>query len=284
MEAFELAEDDDGQWLKDIASGKTYVNPDFETDDYGTFLTAHVPIYDSQGRYSGFVGVDFDTAYYLTREARFRAIESGTLGATLSLALIIGYMMARYHAMMQWRIRQLYDNSIRDSLTGFLNRDGVTEFIKPKLELADGKSALLLVDIDNLEKINDLRGYITGDAVIIRASAAIRESVREGDECARIGDELIIFAPDCDMDTAIDIARRILARLSAQAMPLAGAAFTVSVGIATHEGAAADFTRVYRDAESALQQARAAGRERISVFGPSTAGAFQSDRIPPQQP
>lgn len=262
-------------------SGKTYVNPDFEADDYGNFLTAHVPIYDSQGRYSGFVGVDFDTEYYLTREARFRAIEIGTLGAALSLALIIGYLVARHHAVTQWRIRQLHENSIRDSLTGFLNRDGVRQFIKPKLELNDGKSALLIVDIDNLKMINDLRGHVTGDAVITRASEAIRECVREGAECARIGDELIIFAPDCDLDTAMHIARGILARLSAQEMPIAGAAFTVSVGIATHEGTGADFAGVYRDAESALQQARAEGRERIAVFGPSTAGAFQSDRIPP---
>jgi hypothetical protein len=46
MEAFELDEDDDGQWLRDLASGKTYVSPDFETDDYGDFLTAQVPIYE----------------------------------------------------------------------------------------------------------------------------------------------------------------------------------------------------------------------------------------------
>jgi diguanylate cyclase (GGDEF)-like protein len=228
----------------------------------------------SQGRYSGFVGVDFDLQYYLAREARFRSIAIGTFGAALILALIIGYLVARYHSVMQWRIRQLHDNSIRDSLTGFLNRDGVMQFIKPKLELNDGKSALLLVDIDNLKIINDLRGHVTGDAVITRASEVIRESVREGDECARIGDELIIFAPGCDLDTAMHIARGILARLSAQEMPIAGAAFTVSVGVATHKGAGADFARVYRDAESALHQARAEGRDRIAVFGPSTAGGI----------
>jgi hypothetical protein len=67
-ETFVPREDDD--WLEQLASGKTYVNEDFEEDDYGTFLTALAPIYDSEGRYSGFAGVDFDTEYYLTREAR----------------------------------------------------------------------------------------------------------------------------------------------------------------------------------------------------------------------
>ena len=97
MEEFELDEDDNGQWLKDIDSGKTYITPTFETDDYGAFLTAHAPIYDGQGRYSGFVGVDFDTEYYLMREARFRAIAIGTLAAALLAAVAIGYLVALYH-------------------------------------------------------------------------------------------------------------------------------------------------------------------------------------------
>ena len=98
MEKFELRKDDDGSWLKDVAAGKAYVSEEFEEDGYGTFLSAHVPIYDSQGRYSGFVGVDFDTEYYLAREARFRSIAFASLGVAVLLALAIGYFVARYHA------------------------------------------------------------------------------------------------------------------------------------------------------------------------------------------
>lgn len=114
---------------------------------------------------------------------------------------------------------------------------------------------------------------------MVRAAEAVRQSLPEGAECGRIGDELVVFAPDCDLDDAIDVARRILARLSAQEMPLEGAPFTVSIGIATLEGTGAKFSSVYRQADAALHQARAEGRHRIAVFGASTAGAFQSDRI-----
>ncbi|HUU66033.1 MAG TPA: hypothetical protein VMW57_01965 [Methyloceanibacter sp.] len=122
MEKFELEDDDDGQWLRDLAAGKEYISPDFEEDDYGTFLTAHVPIYDSHGRNSGFVGVDFDMGYSLAGEARFRAIAIASLAGALLLALLIGYFVARYHASMRRRIKQLHDISIQDSLTGFYNR------------------------------------------------------------------------------------------------------------------------------------------------------------------
>ena len=280
MEKFEIRKENDDDWLEQIASGKTYVTPSFEQDDFGSFLTAHVPIYDSKGLYSGFVGVDFDLQYYLTREACFRSIAIATLGAALLLALVIGYYVAVYHASIHRRMQELYDSSIRDSLTGLLNRRGAMEVIKKSLERHAGRSAMLLVDIDNLKMINDMRGHSTGDAVVARTSEAIRDSVREGDECARLGDEFLIFAPDCDTGGAAEIARRILGRLSGQGMPLVGAPFSVSIGIALHTGAGADFAGMHRDADSALHQARAEGRNRVSVFEPSTAAAFQSDGPP----
>jgi sensor histidine kinase regulating citrate/malate metabolism len=97
MERFDVKAEQGNDWLKQIASGKTYVTPSFEEDDYGTFLTGHAPIYDSQGRYSGFVGVDFDLDYYFASEARFRAIAIGSLIVTFVLSLGIGYLVAQYY-------------------------------------------------------------------------------------------------------------------------------------------------------------------------------------------
>jgi hypothetical protein len=78
MQPFKLRSEYEDGWLDQIASGKTYVTPTYEHDDYGISLTSHVPIYDSRGGYSGFVGVDFDMQYYLAEEARFRVIEAGS--------------------------------------------------------------------------------------------------------------------------------------------------------------------------------------------------------------
>jgi Diguanylate cyclase, GGDEF domain len=159
MEPFEVREEYDDGWIKDVAAGETYVTPTFEQDEYGSFLTGHAPIYDSQGGYSGFVGVDFDVAYYLKREARFRSIAIATLGVAMLLALGIGYVVAVYHSVISRRIHELYDSSIRDSLTGMLNRRGAMHVVKKALEGHAGSSAMLLVDIDNLKIINDLRGH-----------------------------------------------------------------------------------------------------------------------------
>ena len=281
MEPFEIREEYDDGWIKDVAAGKTYVTPTFEQDEYGSFLTGHAPIYDSQGRYSGFVGVDFDVAYYLKREARFRSIAIATLGVALLLALGIGYVVAVYHSVISRRIHELYDSSVRDSLTGMLNRRGAMHVVKKALESHAGSSAMLLVDIDNLKMINDLRGHSTGDAVVARTADAIRRGLRPGDECARLGDEFLIYAPDCNKDEAVEIAETILRRLAKQGMPLVGAAFSVSIGIAIHEGGGADYARIHREADSALHQARAEGRNRIVVFDASTVPPLHSDHLPP---
>jgi diguanylate cyclase (GGDEF)-like protein len=147
------------------------------------------------------------------------------------------------------------------------NRRGAMDVVKKEVERHAGPSAMLIVDIDNLKLINDMRGHTTGDAVLARTSEAIRSSLKEGDQCARLGDEFLIFAPGRDAAGAKDIAREILGLL-AEGMPLAGASFTVSMGIAVSDGKETDFVQMHRNADSALHQARAEGRNRISVFQP----------------
>jgi diguanylate cyclase (GGDEF)-like protein len=278
MERFEIRKEYNDDWLQQIAAGKTYVNPTFEHDDYGDFLTAHAPIYDSNGRYSGFVGVDFDLQYYFAQETRFRAIATGSVVAALIVALLIGYLVASYYTAIRHRMQQLYDSSIRDSLTGLLNRRGAIDAVGKSLTRHQARNAMLIVDVDNLKMINDLRGHATGDAVIALTAEAVRESIRTGDECARFGgDEFLIFAPDCDVDEATKIANRIIGRLSGQSIALAGAKFTVSIGIAVHDGVHADFGRMYRNADAALYQARSEGKSRIGVFEPHSIEDSLSD-------
>ncbi len=79
------------------------------------------------------MGVDFDLQYYFAQEARFRAIAIGSLVAALILALVIGFLVERYHLAMRHRLQELYDSSIRDSLTGLLNRRGAIEEINKSL-------------------------------------------------------------------------------------------------------------------------------------------------------
>lgn len=267
MEAFEtLDKEPDADWLQRIAAGKTYVYPQFVHDDYGYFLSGHTPIYDGQGRYSGFVGVDFDIHYYMAQEARFNAIYVGTLAAALMIALLIGYVTARYHYEISHRIQEQYHISILDELTGLLNRRGALAAISKALSLQASSYAAIIVDVDDLKGINDNHGHATGDAFLSRVGEALKQSVREADICARLGgDEFLVFATGCSLDAAAETARRIIGNIATYAIP-DRPNFGVSIGICVAAPGEANFEEMYRNADEALYKAKSSGRNRYVVY------------------
>lgn len=273
MEPFESIDaEPDPDYLQRIAAGETYVYPKFQRDVYGTFLSGHTPIFDSQGRYSGFVGVDFDIKYYLALESSFRAILYGSVAGAILIALLIGYLVARYHYHVQDRLDEQYRISIRDELTQLLNRRGALRFSREALSARASSYAVILVDIDDLKGINDLYGHAAGDEFIMKVADTIRNSVREKDICARMGgDEFLIFATGCDLDAATEIARRILGKVFAHDGNSGRSHFGVSIGICVAPGADTTFELLYRQADEALYKAKQAGRNRFVIFDPVVA-------------
>jgi diguanylate cyclase (GGDEF)-like protein len=270
MEPYEsLDVEPDPDWLQQIAAGKTYVYPTFQRDTYGTFLSGHTPIYDSQGRYSGFVGVDFDIQYYLAQESSFRSIYIGTLIAALLIALLIGYITARYHYYVSHRIEEEHLISIRDELTQLLNRRGALRAARDALRTTAANYAVILVDVDDLKGINDIYGHAAGDEFLIKVATTLQASVRETDICARLGgDEFLIFATNCDLDASTEIARRILSKVYASDGRSGRTHFGVSIGICVASGPEVTFEKLYRQADEALYKAKTSGRNRFVIFDP----------------
>ncbi|MET0499099.1 MAG: GGDEF domain-containing protein [Steroidobacteraceae bacterium] len=270
MEPFEILDQEpDADWLKRIAAGETYVYPDFMHDVYGYFLSGHAPIYDSLGRYSGFVGVDFDTQYYLAREARFRTISIGTFTAAMLVAILIGYITARYHFHQNHRIDEQYQLSIHDDLTQLLNRRGAMQAVRQALATKSSSYASILIDVDDLKGINDGHGHGAGDEFLCKVAAAMLASARPADICARLGgDEFMIFASSCDLDSATDIARRILSKVN-ENEPLPGRSnFGVSIGICVMAPPGLHFENMYHGADLAMYSAKTAGKNRYVIYQP----------------
>lgn len=269
MEPFEpLDAEPEPDWLQRIAAGKTYVYPNFLRDEYGYFLSGHTPIYDSQGRYSGFVGVDFDIQYYLAQEAEFRTIAAGTLIAAVLIAILIGYLAARYHYVAAHRIEEQYHNSIRDELTHLLNRRGALRSVDKALAAKAASYAAILVDVDDLKGINDTHGHAIGDSFLVKVGEVLRNSVSDAHICARLGgDEFLIFASGYDLATAATAAKQILEAVATHEPPAGHQAFGVSIGICIAAHPEANFDAMYRDADAALYKAKSSGRNRYVVHG-----------------
>ncbi|HEY6643152.1 GGDEF domain-containing protein [Povalibacter sp.] len=270
MEPFEtLDQEPDADWLQRIAAGQTYVYPKFLRDQYGNFLSGHAPIFDSQGRYSGFVGVDFDLQYHLAREARFRAIHIGTLLTALAIAALIGYLAARYDQRLTHQLDEQTQISMRDELTQLLNRRGAMISVQRALASSSSSYAIILVDLDGLKSINDNHGHVAGDDFLMRVANAIKASVREADVCARLGgDEFLVFAAGCDLDAATEIARRVLVRVGNAENAAAPGFYGVSIGICVVSPPDVSFESMYRCADKALYRAKTTGRNRFVIFDP----------------
>jgi diguanylate cyclase (GGDEF)-like protein len=266
LEPFLLRREYASNWLDELAAGRTYVNEGFQHDDYGYFLSGHAPIRDSAGRVAGFAGVDFDLNYYVSEEARFRQIEIASVACSLVLALLLGYVFARYRFSQDAELQQHFESSMQDALTGLPNRRGALAAIDAVWSRAHDQShAVLLVDIDNFKTINDSRGHATGDEVIRSLASALRACLRPGDVAARLGgDEFMIFARNCDLRGAEQIAAQLLAAVRhATDAPMR---FGVSVGISVTATADGGFDELYRQADAALYRSKNEGRNRYSVF------------------
>jgi diguanylate cyclase (GGDEF)-like protein len=117
--------------------------------------------------------------------------------------------------------------------------------------------------------------------VVARTADAIRRSLRPREDCARLGDEFLIYAPDCSKRRGRGNRRGNPSPFGKSGDAACRRGVHVSIGIAAHEGGGADYARIHREADTALHQARAEGRNRIVVYDATTAPPLHSDH-PPQ--
>ncbi len=153
-----------------------------------------------------------------------------------------------------------------DALTGLPNRVLFRDrfaLAAAWAERAGNKVALLFLDLDHFKTINDSLGHPAGDALLRLVAERLRECVRETDTISRLGgDEFLISLTDIEELQTIDgIANKILGAL-ARPFELEGRELTntMSLGIAVYPDDGADFDTLLKKADTALYQAKHAGR------------------------
>jgi diguanylate cyclase (GGDEF)-like protein/PAS domain S-box-containing protein len=170
--------------------------------------------------------------------------------------------------------RQLRHHAEHDSLTGLLSRRRFTELLEMEVERVQAtrkQSSLLLLDLDGFKDVNDAMGHSTGDALLRRMATALNRSLRGGDLVARIGgDEFAVLLPETDAQEAIAAAAKLVeavhgnGRVSTDAGRIA---VTASVGVTSWEASVAvDAEQLLAEADIAMYDAKAAGRNRAALF------------------
>lgn len=168
---------------------------------------------------------------------------------------------------------QLSHEKLHDRVTGLPNRALLLDRLSVALSVRYHQVAVFSIDIDRFTLINESLGYECGDAVLRAISARLTEVVRPSDTVARIGsDQFAIVCDELCHDEAAAIAERLLLGTSG---PLAVSDDELEIGVsigvvlATEKGL--DPGDLLRQAETAMQAAKARGGRRYDFFDPTTA-------------
>ncbi len=174
------------------------------------------------------------------------------------------------------RALELEEETRRDALTGVYNRAYLDQILAREFENSTRHKwplSIAFADLDNFKSINDRFGHQAGDRILQTTARNLRSNTRETDLIARYGgEEFVVVLPATDADTARSVCERIVAAFQTTAHVIGSekANVTISIGYATHGGAAAiSFANVeefIKAADQALYIAKFRGRNRSVPF------------------
>ncbi len=178
--------------------------------------------------------------------------------------------------------RQLHQLAYYDALTGLPNRK---QFLKRLEEYTGGvaqtsNALILLLDINNLKRINDTLGYSVGDQALHILASRLKSFCQRTCSVARLsGDEFSLLVQECgDADQALAVAQNVLDLLG-QSLDLGGQEVFVSasIGVARFPQDAKDPEDLLRHADLALHRAKEAGRNVFLFYQTTMRDSLRED-------
>jgi diguanylate cyclase (GGDEF)-like protein len=202
-------------------------------------------------------------------ESEFRLDRPFLLAEILQLAsygVLVGGTLFDNVRLLE-KVRQL---AISDSLTGLANYRRFMESLENEI-LRSGRSgrpfALILLDLDELKKINDRFGHLAGSRALCRVAEILRAHCRAMDTAARYGgDEFALLLPETDLLAAQEVANRIRERVAIdkEQPPLS---ISVGVAVCPRDGVSAEGLIAAADRELYRAKTEPAPNQRAKIRG-----------------
>ena len=129
--------------------------------------------------------------------------------------------------------------------------------------------ALLFFDLDQFKDVNDTSGHQAGDAMLRVVAERLNQLIRSSDLLARLGgDEFAVAIPETDVKGASQVAEKILENLRQVSLPTKGRSHRVSasIGIVLYPDHGSNTQDLMSNADLAMYQAKANGRDRWYLF------------------
>ncbi|GGQ62598.1 GGDEF domain-containing protein [Couchioplanes azureus] len=185
---------------------------------------------------------------------------------TMTMAMIVVASLRKRNDQLRAVLQQ---QANADALTGLANRRWFTESLARETAEAasEGRSvALITVDLDYFKTINDTYGHTEGDRVLQAVAASMRTVTGGRGTAARLGGDEFVMLLRLDRPAAVAAAQELRAAAAA-VTGLPGGPPSLSIGVAVFPEDAATADELVAASDSALYDAKASGRGRVSVAG-----------------
>lgn len=181
---------------------------------------------------------------------------------------------------------EIYQLAFFDPLTGLPNRRLLMDRLRHILAVRNGDAShatLLFIDIDNFKTLNDIKGHDVGDLLLVEIARRLQSCAREGDTVARLGgDEFVVMLENLSHEAdhaagqAKTVGEKILRSLN---QPFHLNDFehysSCSIGI-TLFGKKANADELLKQADTAMYEAKAAGRNALRFFDPAMQAVLEA--------
>lgn len=172
------------------------------------------------------------------------------------------------------KVRDAEKRANTDELTGLHNRrwamDTLREAWDRSMETGEPLS-VLMIDADGFKKVNDLHGHDAGDVVLREIAATLSANVRVGEEVARWGgEEFVVVCRNATAAQAATCAERLRQAVASHRIRAGtyDACMTISIGAAEADPSMPTFDTLLKQADDAVYEAKAGGRNRVQVYAP----------------
>ena len=247
--------------------------------------TTHIPVIflsasdDVTDKVEGFRvgGADYITKPFHVEEVLARVKNQL---AIITAQQTIHQLNAQLEERVQERTRQLEiansqlsEMAFCDLLTQLPNRALLTKCLQEAMSQQqinpENQFAVLYLDCDRFKIVNDSLGHQAGDELLIAISHRLKSVLRQEDLLARIGgDEFVVLLTNlAEPHAATQVAERILnSFISSIRLRERDVFISFSIGIVLEHSTYCDTEELLRDADTAMYQAKASGKDQYQIF------------------
>jgi diguanylate cyclase (GGDEF)-like protein len=167
-----------------------------------------------------------------------------------------------------------------DPLTGLYNHRHFHELLRSELRRASRSRdpvALVVFDIDDFKKVNDVHGHAAGDQVLTSLAEMLASNVRDSDVPCRIGgEEFAVVLPSSDIADALGLTSRLREKVVELDVGPVGRV-TMSIGIASSREHGMNARELLGNADTAMLTAKSRGKDQVVVFTDEVVGGRGPD-------